>query len=338
MRTLLIAGSILALAVPAAHAQQAPKAAVPAPKAAAPAAVAPAAQMQKFLVFFDWNKDTLTTAGAQVVAQAAEAYKKGSGARIVVTGHTDTSGSAAYNMRLSVRRAETVKREMVRLGVPTASIVTIGKGQTDLLVPTGDGVREAQNRRVEIELPRPPAPPPPPAPVAKAAPPPPPPPAPKGSVSIGPWYGYNIREKDPVKTFDPATGGLAFETDSKSSNLLGPEVRADYEVIPGLLVVGEAAAFNTLGSADGDGYGARFAAGPGYQFDLGSWHPWIGVTGGYIFGKGVQDGAIVGPQIGLKYDFARNWGLYSRVGYDYNFRNQLGQGIINTGIGAAYRF
>lgn len=329
MRTLLIAGSVFALAVSSAQAQQAaPKAAVPAaPRVATPAAPA-AAQMQKFLVFFDWDKHTLTSAGSQVVAQAADAYKKGAGARVVVTGYTDLSGSAAYNQRLSERRADTVKRELVRLGVPGESIVAIGKGESNPLVPTADGVREAQNRRVEIELPKPPAPPPPPAPVAKAAPPPPPPPpAPKGSVTLGPWYGHNLKERDNTPSGD-----------QKSSNLVGPEVRVDYEVVPGLLLLGEGAAFNTVGTSQNDGWGGRAAAGPAYQFDAGAWHPYIGVVGGYLFGKGVEDGAIVGPELGVKYDFSRNWGLYARAGYDYSFRNDLDQGIINAGLGAAYRF
>jgi hypothetical protein len=80
------------------------------------------------------------------------------------------------------------------------------------------------------------------------------------------------------------------------------------------------------------------AAGPAYQATIGDWQPYIGVVGGYVLGKGVQDGAIVGPELGVKYNFARNWGMYARAGYDYNFRNDLGQGIINTGLGAAYRF
>lgn len=332
MRTLLIAGSILALAVPSAHAQTtAPKAAVP----SAPAATA--AQMQKFLVFFDWNKDVLTPAGAQVVAQAADAYKKGAGARLVATGFTDLSGSAAYNQRLSERRADTVKRELVRLGVPAASIVAIGKGESNPLVPTADGVREAQNRRVEIEIPKPPAPPPPPAPVAKAPPPPPPPPAKKGSVALGGWYGHNLRERDPKEVRD-AEGGIVSRTGDKSSNLVGPELRVDYEVVPGLLLLGEGAAFNTLSSSASDGWGGRMAAGPAYQADLGDWHPYIGVVGGYVLGKGVQDGAIVGPELGVKYDFSRDWGMYARAGYDYQFRNDIDQGIINAGLGAAYRF
>ena len=72
--------------------------------------------------------------------------------RIEVGGHTDTSGTAAYNQALSVRRAQAVSNELVRLGVPREAITVQGYGETRPLVPTADGVREPQNRRVEIIL------------------------------------------------------------------------------------------------------------------------------------------------------------------------------------------
>jgi hypothetical protein len=71
-------------------------------------------------------------------------------ARITATGHTDTSGPEAYNMALSLRRANAVKDALVREGVPAQAISVIGRGEQGLLVQTGDGVREPQNRRVEI--------------------------------------------------------------------------------------------------------------------------------------------------------------------------------------------
>jgi outer membrane protein OmpA-like peptidoglycan-associated protein len=67
-----------------------------------------------------------------------------------VNGYTDTSGSPQYNMGLSIRRANAVAGELVRDGVPKSAISIQGFGQTHLLVPTADGVREPQNRRVEI--------------------------------------------------------------------------------------------------------------------------------------------------------------------------------------------
>ncbi len=67
-----------------------------------------------------------------------------------MNGYTDTSGTPQYNQRLSVRRAQTVAAELVKDGVPRSAISIQGFGETHLLVPTGPGVREPQNRRVEI--------------------------------------------------------------------------------------------------------------------------------------------------------------------------------------------
>ena len=70
--------------------------------------------------------------------------------RINLTGHADRAGSDAYNVRLSQRRAEAVKAELVRLGFNANDISVVAKGEADPLVPTADGVREPKNRRVEI--------------------------------------------------------------------------------------------------------------------------------------------------------------------------------------------
>jgi outer membrane protein OmpA-like peptidoglycan-associated protein len=101
-------------------------------------------------VFFDFDKSSLTDQGRNVVATAAANAKRGQVTTIDATGYTDRSGPANYNMDLSRRRAETVKAEMVRLGVPANEIVVAWKGENDNLVPTADGVREPQNRRVTI--------------------------------------------------------------------------------------------------------------------------------------------------------------------------------------------
>jgi OOP family OmpA-OmpF porin len=122
---------------------------------AKPAAAAPAPTVMttpdRFLAFFDFDKYNLTADAKKVVSQAAETAKK-TNAKVTVVGHTDRAGSDDYNMRLSQRRADTVKAEMVRLGIPAASITTVAKGETQNLVPTKDGVREPQNRRTEIML------------------------------------------------------------------------------------------------------------------------------------------------------------------------------------------
>jgi outer membrane protein OmpA-like peptidoglycan-associated protein/outer membrane protein W len=123
----------------------------PAPRPAPPpAAVAPAART--FLVFFDWDRADLTARARQIVAEAAQAARTQQVTRIEVAGHADRSGSAQYNQRLSQRRADNVAAELVRNGVPREQIVVQAFGETRPLVPTADGVREPQNRRVEIVL------------------------------------------------------------------------------------------------------------------------------------------------------------------------------------------
>jgi membrane-associated protease RseP (regulator of RpoE activity) len=102
------------------------------------------------VVFFDWDKSNLSPEAMATISQAAAAYKATGGARITNVGNTDTSGATDYNMALSIRRADVVKSALIRNGVPAAAIETAGRGQTNLLVPTADGVREAQNRRVEL--------------------------------------------------------------------------------------------------------------------------------------------------------------------------------------------
>jgi opacity protein-like surface antigen len=105
---------------------------------------------RSYLVFFDWDRADLTQRARQIVREAAEHSTRGRYTRIEVDGYTDTSGTPAYNQRLSVRRAEAVAAELVRDGVPRAAIAIQGFGETHPLVSTGDGVREPQNRRVEI--------------------------------------------------------------------------------------------------------------------------------------------------------------------------------------------
>jgi outer membrane protein OmpA-like peptidoglycan-associated protein len=103
-----------------------------------------------FLVFFDWDKADLTARSEGIVRDAANYSTSTKYTRIDVDGNTDTTGSAAYNQGLSERRARVVAAELVRDGVPQNAISMHAYGDTHLLVPTGPGVREPQNRRVEI--------------------------------------------------------------------------------------------------------------------------------------------------------------------------------------------
>ena len=121
----------------------------PAPPPAPMAAPAPA-PARSYLVFFDWDKATLTPRAQQIIAEAAANSTKVQYTQIQVNGYTDTSGTPQYNQGLSIRRAQAVAAELVKDGVPKGSIAIQGFGETHLLVPTGPGVREPQNRRVEI--------------------------------------------------------------------------------------------------------------------------------------------------------------------------------------------
>ena len=123
----------------------------PAPPATPVASPAPE-PARTYLVFFDWDRADLTARARQIVAEAAAASTHVQTTQIEVNGYTDLSGTAAYNQRLSVRRAQSVEAELVRDGVARGEISIHGFGESNPLVQTAAGVREPQNRRVEIIL------------------------------------------------------------------------------------------------------------------------------------------------------------------------------------------
>jgi outer membrane protein OmpA-like peptidoglycan-associated protein len=120
--------------------------------AAAPAPMsAPApASSKTYLVFFDWDKYSLTPRATAIIAEAASDATTQKVTTLNVSGYTDTSGTPTYNQSLSERRAKAVAAKLVADGVPASEIEIHAYGETHLLVPTGPGVREPQNRRVEI--------------------------------------------------------------------------------------------------------------------------------------------------------------------------------------------
>jgi OmpA-OmpF porin, OOP family len=125
----------------------------PAPKPAPAKPVAkPAipAVPQTYMVFFDFDQTTLTPEAERILATVAGDFKKGKPVRVHVSGHADRSGTDKYNMNLSSKRASVVKAELARLGLPEDMIVTRAAGEAEPMIPTADGVREAQNRRAEI--------------------------------------------------------------------------------------------------------------------------------------------------------------------------------------------
>ncbi|HYF09485.1 MAG TPA: OmpA family protein [Acetobacteraceae bacterium] len=118
----------------------------------APPSVAAPSPSRSFLVFFDFDRAELTERARQILGEAAQAARTQETTRIEVAGHADRSGTPQYNQALSQRRAEAVAAELVRRGVSRAAITVTAFGESRPLVPTADGVREPQNRRVEIVL------------------------------------------------------------------------------------------------------------------------------------------------------------------------------------------
>ena len=117
-----------------------------------PPAPAMAGAPDTYLVFFDWDKSNLNAEALGIIRTAAANAKKSGTAKIEVTGHADRSGATDYNMRLSKRRADAVKAELVKQGIAATDITVAAKGETEPLVPTPDGVREPQNRRAQIVI------------------------------------------------------------------------------------------------------------------------------------------------------------------------------------------
>jgi hypothetical protein len=212
----------------------------------------------------------------------------------------------------------------MRQGVPEADITTLGRGEEDLLVPTADGVSEPRNRRVEIVVPQPP----PPAPVAEAEPPeevePAAPPAERPfAFTIGPMYGHNFGETN----------------DGGENDLAG--VQLAFNVLPGFLG-GVSLKQGLLWSFNGhdDGPTGRSVAAVEFAPDLGIVRPILGVNAGGVYGKGVQDGVVVGPEIGLDLTFLQNVAMRVFAAYDYQFRNSgdLDEGILWGGLNFGVRF
>ena len=148
---------------------------------------------------------------------------------------------------------------------------------------------------------------------------------PPWALSLGLWYGHNLKESD------SGSG-------DKTSNLTGPEIRLDYALDQNWSLYGDLVVFNTVGTSSNNGWGSRVAIGASHLWDFGAWHPYVGPKLGYISGRGVEDGAIVGPELGLRYDLAGKSYLYAQLAYDHDTRNAFNEGIVNGGLGVGLRF
>lgn len=132
---------------PAAPPPQPPAPPAPPPP---PAPAAAPCNTGPYIVFFDFDRSDITPEAATTLNQAITAYGNCGTSRVMLAGHTDRSGSVTYNMGLAERRNAAVRDYMTGRGVPGARISSEAFGEANPRVPTADGVRELQNRRVEV--------------------------------------------------------------------------------------------------------------------------------------------------------------------------------------------
>ena len=101
------------------------------------------------IIYFDFDKYNLTDVSSNSIKKFIEEYNNKIDTFLVV-GHTDTKGTKAYNLELSLKRAEAVKTILIRLGISSEKIKILGKGESKLLFQTKDETKHPANRRAEI--------------------------------------------------------------------------------------------------------------------------------------------------------------------------------------------
>jgi len=124
----------------------------PPPPPPPPPPVAAACPAADFVVYFEWDRSTLNQAALETIDSAVNRARNCNLGAVSVTGHTDTSVSAAYNVGLSERRASVVAEALVARGLPAGAITSQARGETDLAQATRDGVREPLNRRTAVTI------------------------------------------------------------------------------------------------------------------------------------------------------------------------------------------
>jgi len=109
-------------------------------------------RVTSFWIYFEFGRFDIQPEAAYILDTAVAAIKQQGAKEVVLTGHTDTVGSAEYDLRLSHKRARSAKQYLIQRGVPASIVTDRGKGKTELRVPTPDNVREHENRNVLVEL------------------------------------------------------------------------------------------------------------------------------------------------------------------------------------------
>ena len=103
-----------------------------------------------FIVFFEWDKSDVTPEAAAILDGAVAQYQNCGSAKVMLAGHADKSGAPAYNVGLSQRRDDSVQAYLTAHSIPAGVITSEAFGESRPRVETADGVREVQNRRVEV--------------------------------------------------------------------------------------------------------------------------------------------------------------------------------------------
>ncbi len=125
---------------------------VTAPEPAPPAAVPIAARLVLRGVYFGFDSAEIDPASEVLLDVAADQIRGRPGIRVTALGHTDSAGAESYNQALSLRRAEVVRRYLVRKGVPAEGLAARGLGESDPVAPNETADGRARNRRVELEV------------------------------------------------------------------------------------------------------------------------------------------------------------------------------------------
>ncbi len=104
----------------------------------------------RFTLYFKEGSDELTGDSKKDLENVLAEVRKRPAPDVIVVGHTDRVGQLQDNDRLALRRAEKMRQELLRQGLPEDSVQAAGRGEREPLIPTADEVAEPRNRRVEM--------------------------------------------------------------------------------------------------------------------------------------------------------------------------------------------
>ncbi len=101
-------------------------------------------------IYFDFNKATLKTESAKAILSTVALMQKYPDLVLSVHGHTDSKGNDDYNMKLSAKRAESVKKALIAKGIAVSRLSSKGHGETEPITSNDTDDGRAKNRRVEL--------------------------------------------------------------------------------------------------------------------------------------------------------------------------------------------